>query len=136
MHNSTRITRLKDLRHLLKFHWLYFPFTAFNMDIWSTNRKRNPEAVNGFCRSAACALGSAALHPHFMAQGLELREYWPYYEGKDGYNAGAAFFGLTDYESEQLFNPTMYPGGGDRKVKRKEVIKRIDRMIAKYKTSA
>lgn len=133
MRNHTRIDRLKDLRHLLKFHWLYFPFTSFNMDIWSTTRKRDPDNVNGFCHSAACALGSAALHPHFMAQGLQIRERTPNYEGYDGYRAGAAFFGLTGSESEQLFNPIAYPNGGERKIKRKEVIKRVDRMIAKYK---
>jgi hypothetical protein len=66
------------------------------------------------CDTSACALGWASLDPTFNKEGLTLEwgpNYWgepawiPTYAGSTMYDAGARFFGITESEAQQLFDP-------------------------------
>lgn len=75
------------------------------------------------CGTAACALGTAALHPWFRLKGLkdqsdEVEEsingkpveyFTPVCNGKEAFEAGSEFFGINDHASNYLFNPNHYP---------------------------
>jgi hypothetical protein len=66
------------------------------------------------CETAACALGTAALHPPFMAMGLRLEKFsgrdvlTPTYNNLQGCDAGMAFFNLSESQAFFLFLPSSY----------------------------
>lgn len=89
------------------------------------------------CKTASCALGTAALDPEFKKLGLELRarKYGNemiadlHYDGKEGYTAAAAFFDLPHREAKHLFSPDAY--SSPLLVTPKEVVDRINEVILK-----
>jgi hypothetical protein len=62
------------------------------------------------CGSAACALGSAAIHKPFIEQGLIMNSHYDQVQfGSDfGFEAGAEFFDLTIEQAKWLFFPLLY----------------------------
>jgi hypothetical protein len=109
-------TRLRELAKLL----LKVPAREFDMEHWK-------------CGTVACALGHAAQHPPFAAEGLTLEknnwanDTWsPAFEDHHGFEAGALFFDITPRQSEYLFCPDDYQG----KARRRHVITRIEELIA------
>lgn len=100
---------------------------AFNLSTWSSlmtaeegttaierlRSSSNRELRDGFCGTVACAVGSAALDPRFIACGLTLHTtengtVWPMYEEETGWSAVCAFFGLNSWEADMLFNQEAY----------------------------
>jgi len=102
---------------------------AFNLGHWYNTSiyedvGRFSESIRlkeGFCKTSACALGSAALYGPFQAQGLKveyndivLLDEKGYYvmgaEGEcdNGLSAGAEFFGITWDQAHWLFIPSEY----------------------------
>jgi hypothetical protein len=71
------------------------------------------------CGTAACALGYAAAYPEFKAQGLhyDLGGYRPapVFNGRGGFDAGVAFFGLNREESWELFKKVQSTSGKSHK---------------------
>lgn len=98
----------------------------FDMQTWLTHKGEHaPEPKDGFCGTAACALGHAALDPGFRRCGLKIEweknvyakfddngniagttndwEGTVHYRGLAGHCAGAEFFGLSHGEADDLF---------------------------------
>jgi hypothetical protein len=114
---------------------LVVPVGAFDMGTWA-----NGLAMNGAlhrresCGTAACAMGTAMLHPWFRRRGLQVgMEHGPgfgtspYFDGWTGFSAAEAFFGIDHYESNHLFDDSAYP-----RTRRgpKSVAKRIRAFVA------
>lgn len=81
-------------------------------DLRRSSGRRLPE---GYCGTAACAIGSACLDPRFNALGLSVEVIQdglavgtPVYGEKRNWDAVCAFFGLTEWEAEQLFAAGAY----------------------------
>ena len=103
---------------MLTHHDQIFPKVKFDIRVWSSSVEIQD------CGTAACALGSACLYEPFRKQGLGLCspggvKVWPYLTGirnvpgcdsPDGFEVGAAFFGISYSESKSLFNPGAYRG--------------------------
>ena len=160
MDNELRITRLKQLRYMMNNHAKIFKKRKIKFDIetWLSKELEvyeTAESYDGcstnseevFCGFAACVLGSAALYRPFIQQGLgaetncsendrnETRvTFEPVYKSKKGFSAGKAFFGLSDYEAEDLFLSCSYFRALEHstKIKPKDVVKRIDTLIEHY----
>jgi len=87
----------------------------------------------GFCKTSACALGSAALYGPFVAQGLSVdRDYEEVvYVGEDrhwrGLSAARYFFDITYRQAEWLFLPGSYTVN---KVTPEMVARRIKMILA------
>lgn len=101
------------------------------------------------CGTAACLLGHAALMPSFQKAGLKLvpqgtydhqelsedgeegitqrTTMQPVYRKALGFDAGAAFFGITDQQARYLFDPSEYP---DIDIKPKHAIRHIDAVLS------
>jgi hypothetical protein len=62
----------------------------------------------GSCGTAACALGSAGLYGPLRAKGLKTTEDEVVYENETGFEAGAAFFGISITQSFWLFHASNY----------------------------
>lgn len=92
--------------------------THFDMNQWFRHDgDHEPSVTEGFCGTVACALGHAAMDKGFQRQGLKLEisfvggdpENKSYYTGDIIFNdsvnegAGAAFFGLSDREADDVF---------------------------------
>ena len=112
MNNELRLKRLKKFAKILRT----VPRKKFNLDTWgrkkalrkSSEEKPPRNFVEIDCRTAACALGWAALDKGFIKDGLHLK--WDgegnadvYYKQKIDEEAGAKFFGLTLEEAGGLF---------------------------------
>jgi len=112
--------RLIKLQELLDNHDKELPEIRFAMHEWS-------------CKTAACALGSAAIHPWFRRRGLTTSEYGtPRCKGSIGSGAGAEFFDISIDKSELLFFPENYSnkkGKQLRSVTRKHVIAKIQLLL-------
>jgi len=119
------IKRLKMLRHMLRWHWLYFPRVKFNIETWNSTQTCYV-GDKGFCKSAGCALGSAALWKPFNKQGLKLNDIrLPQYQGESDYHAGMYFFDISYPQSTYLFDPQKY----SKPVYRRDVIVRINKLL-------
>ena len=92
---------------------------TLNMGVWYRMAEEGRDSRQSFeCGYAACALGQAALHPPFVAQGLGIKMmgqsghiyYQPDATDCKCYHtvAGAEFFGLNLREAQFLFNPEEY----------------------------
>jgi hypothetical protein len=90
------------------------------------------------CGSAACAMGTAMLHPWFIERGLKAkvkvkspsystRYAVPSFDGKEDFAAAARFFGITEDQADWLFAATSYMRG---QVTELMVADRIDAFIA------
>ncbi len=99
-------SRLLKLRDMLERHHELFPQTEFDMLCWARDSWQSPTN----CKTAACALGSAALYPPFKKMGLTLYDDVPMFKDSTGIDAGAEFFGITRHESEFLFDDNEYNG--------------------------
>ena len=120
---EVNLSRLKKLKYMLEHHdeifkkddtskvkvdnKMYTSVGKFDLSVWF---KPN-------CVSAACALGSAACYPPFKRMGLKLSGdslvgtgiwFKPEYKEWTDFEAGAAFFSISLYESDWLFNPSHY----------------------------
>lgn len=145
MNNQLRLSRLTELKKMLDTHQKLFPDISFNMVSWlqrmSPFRKTCKIGKKEACGTAACALGSAAIHPPFIRQGLRMRvergdnEGEPYYLGKSGYEAGEKFFGITDEEAQKIFSPEEYCVLGNS-ISLKDVSERVAGIIKEYKQAA
>lgn len=97
------MNKLETLHDMLVNHNKYFKDVDFNMGVFIVKRS---------CGTAACALGSAAIYPPFMEQGLTATlggfvgdvEY----EEWEDFTAGQMFFNITYREAEWLFDPKLY----------------------------
>lgn len=94
------------------------------------------------CGTSACALGSAMYHPWFIEQGLV-----PSRDGRTpnlivgcrrsplgGFAVASKFFGITDEQSEWLFDPEKYDDDGPN-ITPAQVAKRVRTLIACLKIS-
>lgn len=97
------------------------PVKKFDMNTWH-------------CGSAACALGSAMLHPYFRKRGLtDSPDTWnddssePKFDGATDFGAGAKFFDITIDESYYLFDSFEYDAHNPRP---QTVAKRIRELVA------
>lgn len=101
MDKQTRIRRLKELHSMLVTHQEVLPGVKFNLNYWQSA-----------CGTAACALGSAAIHKPFVEEGLELAGgifgKSPWYQNNSGFAAGKKFFGISGQEAYFLFAPSQY----------------------------
>ena len=147
---------------------------VFDMDNFFAMRVKPPSvsldargvcrSEEGFCHTAACALGTAALHPPFNRAGLRIRidpdkvdqarrdrarngyediDNEVYVGGEVQYlsrsgeeftdfEAGEKFFGLTEKESDHLFDPGSYRRADQKngRVTTKAVIRHIDEVLS------
>lgn len=134
MRNTTRIKRLKQLSHMLKNHKKIFKTVKFDINTWVDEQHCDDKAcVTGSCKTAACALGSAAIYPPFMKVGLKIFDSIPAYKGSEDFWAGAIFFGIEEWESRQLFDPSLY---NVRNPQARTVAKRVDILIKQYRKAA
>lgn len=103
----------------------------------------------GFCETAACAIGSMALHPQFIADGLVLNDDCePAYDDVCNWPAVEKYFDITQAQSSLLFqaayyvdelnlqgdDETMFAAAVD-KVTPNDVADRIDQLIASHTTA-
>lgn len=58
------------------------------------------------CGTSACAVGWCCTFDWAINQGLIFKGLAPFYKGNSGYEAAAAFFGVTLREIEHLFAPS------------------------------
>lgn len=120
-HMSTKQKLLALAKHLKSI-----PDKNFDMESWCDNKKS--------CGSAACALGWAST----LFYGLKLEDYGPRYKEHEGLDAGAALFGITGQEAQELFLPADYDQQYDEAtgrydaVPKSAVIARIREVAARY----
>lgn len=110
--------RLKQLKHMMENHDTIFASKGREQQRDGKNKKVKLKFSihHWHCGTSACALGSAALYPPFVRQGLKLNanRTFPVLVGEDnqsgwcGYEAGSVFFDLTEDESYFLFHPGVY----------------------------
>ena len=159
MDNNERLSRLKELKHMLAHHDELFASkgTKFDIAFWSDS----PD-IEHSCGTAACALGSACFHKPFQELGLKMEVHphpfaWdrnipkmnnqPSYGGYINMSAGAEFSGISTYESAFLFDPMHYdfvsgplekeygaPPLESRKVTACDVAKRVAFLIERYES--
>lgn len=113
-----RLRRLRMLRNMLLHHDEIFSRKGvdFNLGHWFVSMETLKLFGNKSCGTAACALGSAMLLEEFQREGLRPREIIldtitassPNFSGSVDFEAGAAFFGITNLESKILFSPGHY----------------------------
>lgn len=118
MQRKTRVKRLSMLKDMLDRHDELFPKAKFDINEWLyVDGQDKPENYDksgaclikeGFCATAACALGSAALYEPFNKMGLKVFKNVPQFNGVIGFDAGVDFFGISLEESYFLFNPSSY----------------------------
>lgn len=90
---------------------------------------------------AVDAGGLAALHPWFQERGLTMKHgderdyfsYVPHYAGKEGSEAIAAFFGITDEEQRYVFDGFSYGLEDPRDIAIRMVSSRIRSLIDVYR---
>lgn len=134
MDNKLRLERLTELQGMLTHHDQLFKNLYFDMGTWfdpKDGHEDQQKNVTASCGTAACALGSAALHKPFMKQGLRISGDVPVFKGEYGEAAGAKFFGITDMESASLFDPSEYEDWFN--VSTTEVADKVAALIEKYK---
>lgn len=113
MKKETRLARLNELKYMLINHDKLFRTVKFNICVFGEEKSDAPDdgIADKSCMTAACAIGSAALHEPFKKAGLTypLDNYGPKYKDEeDSFLAGAKFFGITPTESFWLFDPKYY----------------------------
>lgn len=168
MNKKLRIERLTELEYMLLNHKKVFKAQGIIFDLgnWAEkvcdytaakifSKKKGVADKKELCGSAACALGSAAIHDPFVKQGLCLKndgvssesetdedgleiikyeaDFIPFYKGAEGVNAGAKFFGIDDYEADHLFMPGAYDNDNPSA---KEVAVRVRKLINDYQEAA
>lgn len=96
-----RTTKLLQLASFLDD----LPPKRFDMSQWCSHWGKREISPNSSCGTQACALGWATCC--FKGEGLYLQGGCVYLQntGALGWDAGAAFFGLTDREANTLFSP-------------------------------
>lgn len=115
MANVERLLRLAE-------HLDTVPTEQFDMSIWKDDYE---------CSTVACAIGHGCNVPEFQEAGLHLErvcddaEWGPSFEGLDGFEAVAVFFGTSVDQAKNLFgyswtNGYKTPG---------EIAKRIRRFV-------
>lgn len=122
--------KVKRLQHLRKL-MLATPPTRFDMNYWG--RDEEP------CGTTCCALGTAALDPEFVQQGLVGTWHGPkgnkslevLFGDEEGTDAGAKFFGISDEKATYLFMPSAYATYcyGENRVKPDDVVRHIDNLL-------
>lgn len=143
--NKIRLNRLEILHDMLVNHDKYFPCILFKISIWEKFLDGPGSLKKGhLCKSAACALGSAALYHPFNKMGLRMREKesdnsqipggHPVYGKYESFEAGEFFFGITNQESFFLFDPEEYEKYQEEKdnVTPKMVARRVKKLIKQY----
>lgn len=153
--NTERLSRLKELKYIMDNHSTLFKTVEFNITTWGDKRDgvQAPASciLGKRCASAACVLGSAALHTPFKKLGLyshvtphgdvtiSLRGvYNPETSEKymDDTLVGATFFGITNAEALRLFMPERYRAfmktSAQDSVTPAMVSKRIQTLINRY----
>ena len=122
MNNAMRIERLRKLAEVLSDPKHETPdVRKFDMYHWIAPLE---------CGYAACALGSAALHPWFRRRGLKILDgEVPAYRGRIAIEAAMKFFGITVREADRLFIPENYDMDV---IRRPSVIKRVNEVIIEY----
>lgn len=105
------------------------PGEFFNLAFWFLDGPDEEDDIGEEqptdCGTTACAIGRAALHPWFNAQGFRLGSNFSIYEGYSpsrfpayGYfshwDAVQAFFGLTEADAHMLFKADSYPDKDQR----------------------
>jgi hypothetical protein len=82
------------------------PEVTFNLGLWHEKSQ---------CGSICCAVGYAATLPELRADGLTIIPTpgtdVPYFEGKQHWDAVAAFFDLSEEQTYNLFLSTRYDAG-------------------------
>lgn len=162
MNNKLRLSRLKELEFMLLNHKKIFKEKKITFDMWEWGTKqydlkttkkiigKKKVPIKELCGSAACALGSAAIYPPFIKQGLHLKEdeisvkinydrkvpeleyyfsFVPSYKRETHKYAGAKFFGITDNEADNLFMTINYE---ESIITTKDVAERVKKLIKKY----
>jgi len=128
---ATKATHTKRLLKLADILAKFRPKKGikFEMAVWGRHDvSHTPSPEEGFCGTAACALGHAAMDPAFRRAGLELKwtvlDHWYDFDAQrsvedrpildaevcfgdeKGEYAGAAFFGLSVEEADDVFIET------------------------------
>lgn len=104
----------------------------FNLISWVTLNFNE-----GFCNTAACAVGTAMLHPDIQKMGLKPGfvddegygrfSVDPTYKGLKSWKAVEAFYEIKDYEATYLFDSYSYESLGETTPK--EVAERIRKFV-------
>lgn len=118
--NTERLLKLADVLENFKAERenLIEPIQAFDLREWK-------------CGTAACACGTAGLHPWFRDQGFTLRSGTfgePMFKTYRDFEAVEAFFEIDDDDSTHLFLDASYPEGRRGP---KSVAKRIRSFVKK-----
>lgn len=66
------------------------------------------DQLNTQCNTAGCAIGWMATMPEFIEAGLELDLGEPRFMDYTGFKAAAIFFGITQSDAYQIFDPANY----------------------------
>lgn len=123
-----------DFRDTPKIQRLRLVRLAKMLENWTEERERLECPVrfdmnDWYCGTAACALGSAALHPYFNRHGLALRGWSaaPTYKSYAGYGAASQFFGIPRAQACWLFDPGEYT---QKRILPRHVAKRVREIIS------
>lgn len=141
----TKLKRLNILVDMLNNHKTYFPKFKFDLENWAKNNKAGAKVeclLDGTCKTAACAIGSAMLFKPFNRMGLkgvysgplwnanislyEGSSFVPSYGGEKGWPAVQQFFDISFTEAVELFDLISYSTNPLAKTVAKRVQKFID----------
>lgn len=92
------------------------PEDRIDLGAWQSGEDRASNTAEITCGTIACAAGWLALHPGMNSRGLHpVYRGMPAFNGSDGYDALARFFGIEILQSIDLFYPN-YDGESDKQV--------------------
>lgn len=103
---------------------------GFNLGSWFGNRTPlgRKDYVSRDCGTTACAVGEATYIPEFKALGLKRHGHGVAFGHLRDMDAAAKFFGLTYYDTSDLFNPCRYASGDGGPL---DVVKKIEALITR-----
>jgi hypothetical protein len=118
------------------------PEERFDLETWQTRRMASRLVDTGFqkishisCNTIACAAGWLSLHPTIQARGMQVNPSsgCPMFQGHWGYSAYAKLFGITEDESEALFQQRPAAFGPGPRINDRDVwVNRALELLAKH----
>lgn len=126
MDKRTKLRRFNLLVDMLENHKKHFPKVKFDLAFWAKNNKSNSKIeclLDGTCKTAACAIGSAMLFKPFNKMGLHGRfhnshgnfaggsgrsDFVPVYKHYKSWYAVHEFFNLSEPDADYLFQQDSY----------------------------
>lgn len=129
------LIRLKMLHKMLVNHHKIFKEVMFDQCTFGkklSGKVARNACTGHWCKTAACALGSAALYKPFKKMGLKVNRASDsvIFGNRENYAAGEKFFNITERQSEYLFGTHYNMETSD--VTPFDVADRVEELIKKY----